>query len=349
MTEHSPLPALAQSGAVERALTANAGIVHAVGEESVAIITRFDAKEETDESVGNILRRTCQAIGGTACQAVCARRGTPEYEPNADKLCADRNLAQGLENLGIDPRDILMVAVTGDEVGFGDQLEQYHEAGKIKDNPEGWRELPGFNAFFARADEVPAIGSRLADCAHFEFEFKDSEGQTVIGFEHGTRTNMKGREAYAFEIDGRPVSYTEYVLTTAMRHYDADPTSVRVRLSSSIRPENFVKHFDDPLAMEAHVPGWQEAGFLYNATNPNWLPDDPVDPQDAWYADARGLILHDIDETLQRLGVPRSHFACDEMLDPADTDGEFSSHQNRDRYGDSRDLYLVAHQSAFRA
>ena len=323
------------------------GIIRPVGEESMAVITRLSPVQGGQEYAGNILRRTCQAIGGTACQVACARRGTPEYDENTDRLCADANLARSLAQLGIDAQDVLMVAVTGNEVGFGDKLDEYREAGKLKENPGGWRELPGFNAFFARADEVPAIGSRLADCAHLEFEFKDSEGRTVIGFEHGSRPNMRGVSAYEFAIDGRPVSYTEYVLTTAMRHYGADPDTLTVAIASSIRAENFAKHFDSMEAMENHLPGWYDAGFLRNATNPGWQPGDPVVPSDTWHADTRGLILHDTRTALETLGVSQDILIADDMLDPADTDGEYSSHQNRDRYGDSRDLYMIAHRSAF--
>ncbi|HSH55404.1 MAG TPA: hypothetical protein VK983_01100 [Candidatus Limnocylindrales bacterium] len=325
---------------------ANLGVVRPVGDESVAIITRLSAKEEGQDYTGNILRRTCQAVGNAACQSACVRRGSPEYEENTDKLCADRNLGDSLRTMGLQPKDVLMVAVTGDDVGFGDQLEQYQETGKLKVNPEGFGELPGFNAFFARASEVPAIGSRLADCAHLEFEFKDKDGQTVIGFEHGTRPNMKGRDSYSFEVDGRSVSYTEYVLTTALRHYEADPESVRIRLSSSIRAENFVKHFDSQEAIEGHVPGWKSAGFLKNVSNPEWQPGDPVVKEDVWHADARGLILHDIQEAMAACGIPTEQFVCDDMLDPADTNGEFSSYENRHTYGDSRDLYMIAHQTA---
>ncbi|MDB5182095.1 MAG: hypothetical protein JWP13_858, partial [Candidatus Saccharibacteria bacterium] len=286
-------PENGQTAILEQAQQPNLGIVRPVGEESVAVITRLSAREDTQEYVGNILRRTCEAAGELSCQAVCIRRGTPEYDENLDRLCADRNLAQGLNRIGINPEDVLMVAVTGNEVGFGDELDAYREAGKLKSNAEGWQELPGFNAFFARPEELPAIGSRLADCAHFEFEFTDSEGRTVIGFEHGTRDNMKGRGAYAFEIDESPVTYTEYVLTTALRHYGANPSSLRIRLSSSIRGENFKKHFDSREAMEAHIPGWLEAGFLANATNPRWHEGEPVVKEDEWHADTRGMMLHD--------------------------------------------------------
>lgn len=344
----------------ERTEQLELGIVRPVGEESLAVITRLNPTEENLEYVGNILRRTCVAAGEASCVAVCVlREADPEeYRRNEARRCADRNLAQGLESYGIRPEDVLMVAVTGDEVGFGDKLAEYRDAGKLKGNPEGWAELPGFNAFFARASEVPAIGSRLADCAHFEFEFKDSEGNTVIGFEHGTRPNMRGEGKFGsecivngkpgFDADGRPASYTEHVLAAALAHYGADPESVRIRLSSSIKPTNFVKHFDNREKMEEHIPGWYDAGFVTNVTNPDWQPGDPITPTDEWHADARGMILHDVRQTMVNLGIPAENLVHDSMLDPADSDGEFSSYENRDRYGDLRDLYMVAHKTAIR-
>lgn len=350
------------------------GIVRSVGDESLAVITRLEAKSSEADDVGNILRRTCQGIGKAACADGCGLlreqetaelsiagirydrvQAARQASIRRRKLCADTNLLSGLKGLGISPNDTLMVAVTGDDVGFADQLEQYRLDGRVERNPHGWQEIKGFNAFFSHGDRqvkaplegYPAIGSRLADCAHLEFEFKDSMRRPIIGFEHGTRPNMFGSSKYAFEADGRPASYTEYILRTALEHYDADPTTVLLRLSSSIKPENFAKRFSSSEEMESVLPGWLDDGFVWNASDPNWQEGDEIREDDIWYADARGLILRDIDQTMERLGIPRSHFNCEDMLDPADTDGEFSSHQNRDRYGDTRDLYMVAHSSAF--
>ena len=333
----------------EAVVESNIGLVHPVGEDSVAIVTRLNPTEEQPEYVGNILRRTCEVVGEAACKDVCQLRGVdPQaYALNDAKKCTDRNLRQGLDELGIVPGDVLMVAVTGDNVGFGDKLSEYRREGNHAKNPEGWTELKGFNAFFARAYEAPALGSRLADCAHLSFEFEDSEGNTVIGFEHGTRTNMKGTTARGFEVEGHPASYTEHVLSEAIAYYGADPQSVKVRLSSSIKPENFAKTFVSAEKMEDHLPGWFADGLVANATNPNWQPGDPINPEDKWYCDARTLILSDIAEAMDRLGIPAENFDCEGMIDPADSEGEFSSHKKRRVYGDSRDLYMVAHREAF--
>lgn len=350
MSEQVNADSLLRDRAMDFCLSADKGIVHGVGDESIAVITRLSSLEEDDDHyVGNVLRRTCEAAGKAACQTGCALRGSADYLENFDKQCADRNLVEAFSDFGLDPNTVLMVAVTGNDVGFGDEELKYEEEGRLTYNPEGFGELPGFNAFFARASEVPAIGSRLADCAHIEFEFKDSEGETVIGFEHGTRPNMYGSGSYAFDLNGQKVSYTHYVMAKALAHYGADPSSMKLRVSSSIKPENFVKRFDTEENLESHIPGWFEDGFAANTTNPAWQPGMPTQDEegnkDVWHADARGLILRDITEAMQALGVPEENVTSEPMLDPADTHGEFSSYEKK-FYGDTRDLYLVAHHTA---
>lgn len=319
------------------------GLVFPVGQDAEIFISRLSGTEEAPEYVGNILRRTCVGVGESACANSCALR---DFEPTAyvandEKACADANLRDAFWGIGLRPSEVLMVAVTGDKVGFADKLDDYTQAGEVKQNPEGWKEIPGYNAFFAREGEAKGIGSRLADCAHISFEFQDKDGKTVFGFEHGTRPNMMGSSAYKFELDGKKVSYTEFVLASAIAHYDAKPESMKIRLSSSIQPQNFVKHFESEAQREGHIPGWFADGFAKNVSDPNWTEDGPYNKGDIWEADSRGLILRDITQAMEHLSIPKSALRADEMLDPADTDGEFSSYENRAKYGDSRDLYLV--------
>lgn len=319
------------------------GITFPLGEHSRVFISRLSAGESDKEFTGNILRRTCTVVGEAACAATCQLRDIDleQFNTNDEKACADANLRDVLLALEAAPKHVLMVAVTGDKVGFADRLDEYEEAGGVRVNPEGWREIPGYNAFFARTSETEAIGSRLADCAHLGFEFTDRNGEQVFGFEHGTRPNMKGKTDFAFEIDGKKVSYTEFVLNQAIQHYGADPKAVKIRLSSSIQAQNFVKHFSSEEQREAHVPGWFTDGFVKNMTRPDWEEGDAYDQNDIWYADSRGLIIRDIYEAMERFGIPLDNFDATEMIDPAETDGEFSSYEKRADYGDYRDLYLV--------
>ena len=152
---------------------------------TLAYITRMRQPVEPGEVpssellVGDILRRTCKLSGticaGAGCQA-------PEGYSNIDRLCSDLNLKDVTERLGIQAEDLLMVGVTADGVGFYDQLKNYGDA--VKTNSVGIRELPGYNAFFAKADEGVVLGARLADCGFASIEFKDEDEKDVIGFVH---------------------------------------------------------------------------------------------------------------------------------------------------------------------
>lgn len=298
---------------------------------------------EGEPGAGNILRRACRWAGEGACKQVCQLSvETTTSGEIADLLakraCADLNLVHAFNELGLEPKEVLMVGVTANQVGFADRLDEYD--GMIQ-NPHGWRELAGFNAFFAREGEVDALGRRLADCADLNFEFKDSEGNTVFGFEHGTRTDMFGSSRFAFEKDGKKVSFTEYVLREAVDHYGADPASINVKLAAAIQGHNFTKHFTSREQMEEHLPGWYEDGFVRNASNPDWQPGDPVVPEDTWEADTRGMIQRDAKEAMEALDVPAENFSMEGIIDPGDSKGVHSSHQFSDQYGDTRDLYIT--------
>jgi hypothetical protein len=258
----------------------------------------------------------------------------------SEKVCADSNLLASLHELSLRPERVLMVGATADEVGFVDSLDDYD---KLTGNPNGWRELPGYNAFFGRENEIDAIGCRMADCADINFEFKDRDGNTVFGFEHGTRTNMFGRSRYEFEKDGRKMSYTEYVIRHAVDHYGADPSTIRINLASAIRGQNNEWHFDDPEKIERYLPGWQADGFLLNVDNPDWRPGDAVAESDTWQADTQGMIIRDIEEAMHNLGIPAENLDKSDILDPNDSNGMHSSHKASYLSGstDTRDLYIV--------
>jgi len=251
---------------------------------------------------GNVVRRAC-AIGGEACKAACLlAEAWQQFDDDTtsreqvteamnDRTCADINLHLSLQGLGLRPEEVLMIGVTGNDVGFADKLDEYD---KLSDNPYGWRELPGYNAFFARQGEVEALGRRLADCGDVNFEFKDREGKPVFEFEHGTRTDMFGSNQYAFEKDGEKMSFTEYSLREAIEHYGAEPASIHIKLAAAIQGHNFVKHFDGREKMEEHIPGWYDDGFVKNISNPTWQSGDPMKLEDTWHADSRGMIIRDI-------------------------------------------------------
>lgn len=303
--------------------------------------------EQGNMQSGNVLRRTCQWAGEGACKQVCQldtadggtdKTGKTTSDVLASRACADLNLRTALEDLDLKPEEVLMVGVTANNVGFADSLDEYE---KLSENPYGWRELPGFNAFFARESEEKAIGRRLADCADINFELKDKDGDTVFGFEHGTRTNMFGSDEYLFEKNGKKMSFTEYTLSQALEHYGTDPSTVHINLAAAIQGHNFTKHFDSREKMEEHLPGWYDDGYVVNVSNPSWQPEDPVIAEDTWEADTRDMIIRDIKEAMLSLGIPEENFSMEGIIDPGDSQGVHSSHQNASEYGDTRDLYIT--------
>ena len=175
-------------------------------------------RDESEEiAVGNVLRRTCEWIqehkrnDEDNCKETCLLKARFKERPEDTELyldfidragdCADQNLDRALDREGLLGANVLMVGVTANEVGFADKMDEYDVVEKpdwnnLDNDQNGWKELPGFNAFFARKGELDALGRRLADCADINFEFKDSEGVPVIGFEHGTRTDMFGSKDY---------------------------------------------------------------------------------------------------------------------------------------------------------
>jgi hypothetical protein len=324
--------------------------IHPVGNETVQTISRIH-DEIGELETGNVVRRACMVAGEQACKQACQLRRKFELSEEdsaarevidqaiGTRACADMNLLMKLQKLGLNPDSVLMVGVTGDRVGFADQLGEYNDA--LTQNPYGWRELPGFNAFFARVGEIGALGRRLADCADINFEFTDRDGRTVFGFEHGTRPNMRGSMHYKFEKNGQLMSYTEYVLREAVDHYRADPASMRIRVAAAIKGHNFTKRFDNREKMEEHLPGWYADGFLTNVTNPSWSEGESVTEGDTWEADSRAMIMRDITEAMQQLGIPLKNLNTEGIIDPADTRGMHSSHQFRKEFGDTRDLYIT--------
>ncbi len=145
-----------------------------VGNNSLAYITRMRKPVQLGDVpsnellVGDILRRTCK-LGGNACAGAGCQ--APEDYNNTDRLCSDLNLKDVIERIGIDSADLLMVGVTADKVGFYDQISEDGIA--VLTNSVGIRELPGYNAFFAKAAEGAVLGARLADCGFASIEFKD--------------------------------------------------------------------------------------------------------------------------------------------------------------------------------
>jgi len=233
-----------------------------------------------------------------------------------------------------------MVGVTADGVGFYDQLESYGDA--VKTNSVGIRELPGYNAFFAKASENTVLGARLADCGFAAIEFKDGEGEDVVGFVHLTRPNLQGETKLGFDVVGHSAGSFEYFVHEALEHYGGNISSVNVHLIAAIKGENFHHTFNDK-GPEELFPGWFDQGLLLNKTNPNWKQGDAIDPNDVWQPQYREMVRWQI----MRSSIAPEQLSEEGMIDPADLElGHASNHAGaHGKMPDARDAYLVMPRS----
>ena len=315
----------------------------AVGEDTLAYITRIREPVAIGEVpkrellVGDILRRTC-VLGGSACAANGCQ--APEGFSNNQKLCSDLNIKDVTERLNIKAEDLLMVGVTADGVGFYDQIGNYGD--NVKTNSVGIRELPGYNAFFAKSSEEIVLGARLADCGFAAIEFKDADGEGVQGFVHLTRPNLQGESKLGFEVDGQPAGCFEYFIHEALQHYGGSIDSVKVRLIAAIKADNFQHTFKDK-GPEDLFPGWYDQGLLLNTSNPSWKPGDEISSDDIWEPQYRQMLRYQI----MRSGIKHEQLNEENMIDPADLElGHASNHAGaHGKMPDARDAYLVMPRS----
>ncbi len=353
-----------------------------VGIDTISAITKLDGEGK----IGNVVVRSCPVFSGekaerksriiselTAdgedekdatkkaeglatkeaqnfCLGACAMRAltVEAYRRGEDLECAEKNSLDALERLGVSPEQAIFVAVTGDRVGFSDSFDDYVADGSGVVNPEGWRQVTGFNSFFSDVAEAPALARRLADCGDVNMEFKTKDGKTIIGFMHLTRPGQTfGKDVRKFEFEGQKVSYVEHALREAAAQYDIDWSSFSMTLRTAIEAEDFQKHFDSYEAMEGHVPGWLADGFLKNATNPDWKPGDEIVKSDTFYADFKGIITRDIAEAFEHLSLSSEQLDMTNMLETMH-DPSQSSYERamREKILDTRDLYMTIHHSA---
>ncbi|HVC35880.1 MAG TPA: hypothetical protein VNE40_00330 [Candidatus Dormibacteraeota bacterium] len=313
-----------------------------VGDNTLAYITRMRQPVEVGEVpsgellVGDILRRTCK-LGGTACAGSGCQ--APEGYSNIDRLCSDLNIKDVTERLGIEAKDLLMVGVTADGAGFYDKLDSYGES--VKTNSVGIRELPGYNAFFAKASEGVVLGARLADCGFAAIEFKDDQGEDVLGFVHMTRPNLQGESKLGFEVNGQPAGSFEYFMHEALAHYGGDIATAKVHLVAAIKAENFQHTFkdEDGQRPEDKFPGWIDQGLLVNRSDSKWTQGDSINSTDVWEPQYREMLRWQI----TRSGITSEQLSEEDMIDPADLElGHASNHAGaHGKMPDARDAYLV--------
>ncbi len=285
---------------------------------------------------GDVLRRTCPVVGNEACKAACQ---APAGYDNFEKLCSDHNLRQAVDALVPSGLETLMVSVTGNEIGFADELPGYRDAGLVSRNSQGIEEIAGYNAFFARSSDKVALGSRLADCGYVTLDFQDKDGEQVIGFMHLTRPHMQGESALQFEVDGKPAGAFEYFIDQALKHYGADLDTVKARVVAATTSKNFHQTFKSAEHMEERFAGWLEQGFLHNLSNPDWQPGDPVLQSDDWTADYKEMVIWQV----LRAGLKPEQLEVEGSIDPRDLELGHASHSAavHELIPHARDLYVT--------
>lgn len=338
-------PSESSTSATELKLPGDLFDIKPVGPNTISAISIMGEKEKL---AGNVLRRLCK-LGGEACAQTCAlHQGIIErVEASIDSKCADENLNQVITELGAKPENLLMIGVTADNIGFADEIDSDPEKYKYSVSPAtGIKEMPGFNAFFAREGDVVAghevnvLGRRLADCGDINLEFRDAEGKKVMGFMHMTKPNLQGEGAQKYEFQGKKVGSFEYFLRTAMEHYGADISTVQVRVAAAIKQEHYKYTFDDDAKLDQHFPGWKELGLVSNKSNPDWQPGQPT-AGDTLNMDFSGMLRWQMAQVAE---LKLEQISWEGAIDPGDTGSQHASNHRGyfDKTQDGRDAYFTA-------
>jgi len=324
----------------------------AVGPNTISAISIMGQHESLS---GNVLRRLCK-LGGVACQHACYLDEDiiETVKGEVAAKCADGNLVEAILELGTKPKNVFMVGVTADGVGFADEVSIKPEKYPYSVNGKtGIKELPGFNAFFAKEDDliegepVTALGRRLADCGDINLDFVDQDGRSVMGFMHMTKPNLQGEGAQRYEYQAKKVGSFEYFLRSALEHYGADINTVSIRVAAAIRPEHYVWCFDSEEDMDKKgFVGWKdtldEAGkpLLKNQSNPDWRQGQPFDQKDVWFADFPAMLRWQMAQVRE---LKPEQIDWEEAIDPGDKDSSHASNyrskSNPD--ADGRDGYFT--------
>jgi hypothetical protein len=283
---------------------------------------------------GNTIPRLCRAVGEGACSQVCQL--SDQARIDSDVLCAENNISSALEQFGVAPENFMLVAATADNIYFGDSLGET----KVFQSTEGYSQLPEANAFFYRpgidkgpnGKPIDAMGMRMADCGSINIEFIDTQGNLVIGQSHFSRTNMRGPSAFEHELDGKQVSWAEYVLGTAINHYGANKGSIRIYLAAAVEGKDFIHHYDNKEKMDQHYPGWSELGFMHR---------DEVTGETL--IDYREMIQWQLENAADSLEIYKPFITTSEAINTGDLSLGHASHHwaSKGRIEQGRDLYIT--------
>jgi hypothetical protein len=315
-----------------------------ISEDAIALVTQMRPEGPLGLTAGqledgNMLTRLCEFAGVGACAQVCQRKADGELNV-PPKACAEQNLTEALTAEHITPENFAMVSATADRIGFADELQGLGAAR----HEDGYTTVPGCNAFFFRPSkditlghhrQLTHAGMRMADCGAVCYTFPDQYGNEVVGIAHFSRTNMRGPSAYIHEVDGEKVSWAEYVLANAVRHYGADPGTVKVTLAAAVEGRDFIHHYKDKAAMNGHYPGWEELGFMH-----------PQGEQDFdCLIDYREMIEWQLTESMQNpaLRLDAASIATSQAINTGDLRLGHASHHaaGKGLIPHGRDMYVV--------
>jgi hypothetical protein len=248
-----------------------------------------------------------------------------------------------IETIGVKADRFALVIANADNVKFGDASTLDEES-----KAEGtYTKVEGANAYFFRpgydrtVDGQPllAAGMRMADCGALVARFIDGEGRLVHGMVHMSRTNMRGPDAFkeTHVLNGKKVSWAEFVLGTAIEHYGANPSQVSLRLIASVDKETFIHNYTSEAKMEGAYPGWARLGFMNKK-------DDKTEDFDC-AIDFRGMISWQLKQAVESLGLASSLIELDYAINTGVLESGNASHYLAARrkllVAEGRDLYAV--------
>lgn len=302
---------------------------------------KFGASTDQLED-GNTIPRLCQMAGEGACANVCQLYTISDdvYQP---KMCAEENISIAVEEFGIHIDSLVIAAATQDNVVFGDSI---HDIAEAPDDGD-YQKVPAANAFFFRPYEdktlagqpMLAAAMRMADCGSLMIEFEDKSGALVLGQSHFSRTNMRGPTAYKsdHELDGKPVSWAEYVFGQAIEHYGAKVDTIKVKLAAAVEGKDFVHHYNSVNDMNNHFPGWAELGFIH--------PDPDKTEDFDCLIDYRQMIEWQMERAAERFGLEPSNIDTKEAINTGDISTGHASHhwasEPKKKIAHGRDMYII--------
>lgn len=326
-------------------------IINEFGNETVTAVSVMrregsfgsDAEQLQD---GNTIPRLCLAIGEKACANGC--KLSSEERKSAGVMCAENNITSVLTEINVRPDNFVLAAARREKAEDGTEFDNVFFADALEDtkayvSPEGYVQVPAANAFFFRpevdslpnGEKVTALGMRMADCGSVNYEMRDAEGNLVLGQAHFSRINMRGPSKFEHEVDGKRVSFGEFVLANALAHYGADPHSVKIKLTAAIEGKDFIHHYDNLDKMEAHFPGWNELGFMH--------PEPGKETDFDCLINYREMIDWQLAIAALKLGVPPENISTEEAINTGDLSLGHASHHwaSKGVVAHGRDLYIV--------